>query len=105
MTLSLVDGLARHDSWRGAQAGRKPAPVLGSHEQVVYLLPGHTPTGLHEATDVVIDFVFDEADTEAHANGLRQVWLEMARLPVEPGIQSAAPNIESGRSFADGDDP
>lgn len=71
----------------------------------MYLLPGHTPTGLHEATDVVIDLVFDEADAGAHANGLRQVWLEMARPPVEPGIKSAAPNIESGRSFTDGDDP
>lgn len=80
-------------------------PVLGSHEPVVCLLPGHTPTGLHEATDVLVDLVFDESRTLTQVHRLGQAWLVVGRLEVEPGVQRAATSIELGRSGVHGNDP
>lgn len=66
---------------------------------------GYTSSGLHQATDVVIDLMLDEADTGAQADGLGQIGLEIGRLLVDPGVEGAAALVESGRSDAYGDDP
>lgn len=68
-------------------------------------VPDTTPSRQHQAADEVVDFVLDEARARAQMHRLRQAGFVARRFLIEPGVQRAAPDVQSSGGFADGDDP
>jgi hypothetical protein len=77
----------------------------GRHTTVARLAPDITPTGQHEAANEVVDFMFDEARALTQVHRFGQIRLEAWRFHIEPGIQRAAPDVQSSGGLTDGDDP
>lgn len=79
--------------------------LVGRAHKSAELQSGYTPSGLHQATDVVIDLVLDKANARTLAHRLRQVGLVVRRFLVERDVQRRAAKIESLGSFKKGNDP